>query len=68
LPIVTTRFGDMATRGAADGTFFLDDPGGIRAAVDAALDYRPGETEVRRFRDEHTWAARFRDARLWPPA
>lgn len=68
LATLSTRFGDMAVRGAADGTFFLDDPGGMRAAVDAALAYRPGEADTRRFRDEHTWTARFRAARLWPPA
>jgi hypothetical protein len=67
LPILTTRFGDMAARGVADGTFFLDDPGGIEGAVQAALACRPTSEEVARFRADHTWAEHFRVARIWDP-
>ena len=68
LATLSTRFGDMTARGVADGTFFMDDSGGMRAAVEAALAYRPGEADMRRFREHNTWAARFRAAQLWPPA
>jgi hypothetical protein len=65
LPILTTRFGEMAMRTAADGTFFLDDAPGMRAAVNAAAAYRPALADVMRFRADNTWTARFRAAGPW---
>jgi hypothetical protein len=65
LPVLTTTFGEMATRGREDATFALDGPDGPRAAIDDALAWRPSVGEVARFRAEHTWTRRFESARLY---
>ena len=65
LPVLSTRFGDMAVRGAADATFHLDDATGILPAVSAATAYRSSPAEVARFRADNTWAERFRAAGVW---
>jgi hypothetical protein len=65
LPVLTTRFGEMARRGAADATFFVDDRGGIKAAIAEALAYRPDAAEVARVRREDDWTSRFAAAGLW---
>lgn len=65
LPVLSTRFGGMAERGARDGVFFLDDPAGLERAIRDALAYQPMPGEIAQFRAAHTWTARFRSARVW---
>ncbi len=60
LPVLSTRFGEMALRGAGDGVYFLDGPGGFAQAVRAALARRRDPLETERFRRNNTWTARFR--------
>jgi hypothetical protein len=56
----------MAPRDAADGTYFLDGPLGLRGALDAALAHVTAPGEVDRFRRAHSWEHRFDEARLAP--
>jgi hypothetical protein len=65
LPMLTTRFGEMAARGEADGAFFLDGADGLARAVELATAWRATPEDVTRVRLEHSWSARFRAARLW---
>ncbi len=59
LPVLTTRFGEMALRGRADGVFFLDADAGIEAAVADAAAYQPSAEGIARVRADHDWHARF---------
>lgn len=65
LPVLTTTFGEMARRGVADGTYFMDAEGGLEPAASAALNRAPDPAAVDRFRSEHTWERRFEEARLF---
>jgi hypothetical protein len=60
LPVLSTRFGEMALRGSKDGVHFLDGPGGVAQAVWAALAQRCDPLEISRFRRNNTWTVRFR--------
>ena len=60
LPVLSTRFGEMALRGSGDGVYFLDGAGGLAEAVAAALAHRSDPVEISRFRRNNNWTARFR--------
>jgi hypothetical protein len=60
LPVLSTRFGEMALRGNRDGVYFLDGPAGLAPAASAALAHRYDPLETSRFRRNNTWTARFR--------
>jgi len=60
LPVLSTRFGEMALRGGDDGVYFLDAAGGLAEAVSAALVHRCDPVETSRFRRNNNWASRFR--------
>ncbi len=60
LPVLSTRFGEMAIRGRNDGVYFLDGEDGLAAAVSAALADRCDPVETSRFRRNNNWTARFR--------
>ncbi|MCC7008868.1 MAG: glycosyl transferase [Acidobacteria bacterium] len=64
LPVVTTRFGEMRSRGAGDLTFFVEDHG-IEATAAAALRAPVDAAETIRFRQAHDWRCRFADAGLF---
>jgi hypothetical protein len=65
LPVLSTTFGEMATRTAEDGAYFLDGAGGIDAAADAALLAVSDPAAVADFRRQHDWQRRFEDTRLF---
>jgi len=65
LPVLTTRFGQMALRTEADGVHALDAPGGIEAAARAALAHRADAATVARFRAENDWEMRLDRAGLF---
>jgi hypothetical protein len=65
LPVLTSTFGEMAQRTESDATFALDGPAGPRAAVEAALAWRPDPAIIERFRIENTWTRRFEDGRIY---
>jgi hypothetical protein len=60
LPVLSSRFGEMALRGSNDGVYFLDGDGGLAAAVSAALGHRCDPVEASRFRRNNNWTTRFR--------
>lgn len=60
LPVVSTRFGEMARRGLDQGVYFLDRNTDIPALLDAALARPPDPPEaLQRFRAQNAWSARF---------
>ncbi|MBI2824257.1 MAG: glycosyl transferase [Planctomycetia bacterium] len=61
LPVLSTRFGDMAHRGRGEGVFFLDSDGDMAGVVDEALTHRTDAATVARFRAAHDWSRRFED-------
>jgi hypothetical protein len=65
LPVLTTRFGQMASRAESDGVYAVDGPQGIAAAATAALAHRTDADTVARFRAENDWAARLEAAGLF---
>jgi hypothetical protein len=59
LPVLSTRFGEMALRGRDDGVYFLDHAGDKAATVSAALGHRHDAAETIRFRRDNNWTSRF---------
>jgi glycosyltransferase involved in cell wall biosynthesis len=59
LPVLSTTFGEMVSRGRDDGVYFLDRASDLAAVVSAAIGHRSDAGEARRFREENNWAARF---------
>lgn len=66
LPVLSTRFGQMAARGPAEGVFMTDDSSGIEAVVRTALAHVPDPAAVARFRAENDWDTRLGRAALFP--
>jgi hypothetical protein len=64
LPVLSTVFGEMARRGADDGSFLMDGRDGLVFAASAALEAAPGAATVEAFRQAHTWERRFDDPML----
>ncbi|MFH1999359.1 MAG: glycosyl transferase [Planctomycetota bacterium] len=63
LPILSTRFGEMALRTEEDGVFFLDTDAPFEPVVQQALAWRPGEKDA--FRKMNDWERRLAEARLF---
>jgi hypothetical protein len=59
LPVLSTRFGEMAFRGRDDGVYLLDQSGGLAETVSAALADRRDDAEITRFRRDNNWTSRF---------
>ena len=59
LPILSSRFGEMAAREGEPGLFFMDGSTDFTLQVQRALSWRHDEDEVRRFRDRNSWTKRF---------
>ncbi len=59
LPILSTSFGEMVLRGAADNVYFLDQSADIAATVGEALNGQRNVRELRDFARENSWASRF---------
>ncbi|BDB19809.1 glycosyl transferase [Pseudomonas sp. CYM-20-01] len=62
LPVISTVFGEMAHRGACPGTFLLDGPEGVGAAMEKALRFNPSDEQTRSFRRDNSWTVRFSTA------
>lgn len=65
LPVLTTPFGQMASRTRADGVYSVDGRLGIAKAAAAALAHRTDAEAVARFRAENDWTARLEAAGLF---
>jgi hypothetical protein len=59
LPVLTTSFGQMNSRGEQDGVYFLDREEPLPAVVAKALAQTPDERSIAQFRRENDWAMRF---------
>jgi hypothetical protein len=62
LPVLTTRFGEMALRGVSDGVYFLDHTADLRAVVLQALANPLDAEAIDQFRATHNWQQRFATA------
>ncbi len=62
LPVLSTRFGEMATRGRGDGVYFLDGSDSLAEIATVALADRRDDAETSRFRRDNNWASRFRQS------
>lgn len=67
MPVLSTRFGEMALRDEAAGVFLMDVGLDLRSIVDAALGYECEMEAVQEFRIKNSWEARF-DASSIAPA
>jgi hypothetical protein len=65
LPVLSTRFGDMAARTIDDGVFFVGDDGVLGETIAVAHRHRSSGETIQAFRDANSWTARFRAAGLW---
>lgn len=59
LPVLSSRFGEMALRDDVPGVFLVDEHDDIQPKLRNGLDYRYDENEVRRFRGDNSWSVRF---------
>ena len=59
LPILSTRFGEMALRGGRPGVFLVDTHDNLAGQVQAALTYHYCLEDVNMFRIENSWESRF---------
>jgi hypothetical protein len=66
LPVLATRFGQMAARGRTDGVFVVDGDDGLEAVARAALAHMTDAAAVARFRAENDWDTRLGRAALFP--
>ena len=58
MPVLTTRFGEMALRGERDGVFFAEEAGALATTLERAA--RPlAHADVEAFRRAHSWERRF---------
>ncbi len=67
LPVLSSRFGEMARRDGQPGVFLADGADGadMAARVEALLAYRADAAEVQAFRLANDWTARFRAGGLF---
>ena len=59
LPILSSRFGEMALRGELPGVFLTNKHTDLAAQVRSAMVYEYKITELQKFRSENSWEARF---------
>ena len=65
LPVISSRFGEMALRDREPGTFIVDEYSDLEPHLKHARSYRYDESEVRAFRCANSWAARFNASELF---
>lgn len=66
LPVVSTRFGEMALRGKQAGVFLVDDQSDLAGVVRRALAFVSNKGETQQFRNENSWEARFDASGILP--
>jgi glycosyltransferase involved in cell wall biosynthesis len=64
LPVISTRFGEMARRCFEPGVFLIEKTADFRTLIDAVLAYNSNGDEIEAFRTENNWSARFDSAGL----
>ncbi|WP_434624248.1 glycosyl transferase [Pseudomonas sp. Z1-29] len=66
LPVISTRFGEMALRDREPGIWIVDQGTDLRNTVVAALASQSDHATVQQFRQAHLWAKRFSAVDLMP--
>lgn len=66
LPVISTRFGEMALRDREPGVWIVDQGTDLRNTVVAALASQNDHSAVQQFREAHRWAQRFSAINLMP--
>ena len=64
LPVISTRFGEMALRDEETAVWLIDENSDLRLTSRQALDYRCNFSRIQAFRQANLWAARFSATRL----
>ena len=59
LPVLSTRFGEMALRDGSPGVFLVDSQENLASQVETALTYEYQIEEIKLFRIENSWESRF---------
>ena len=59
LPVLSTRFGEMALRDGRSGVFLVDSKDNLAAQVKNALSYECRIEDINSFRLENSWESRF---------
>jgi hypothetical protein len=59
LPVLCTRFGEMASRDKEPGVWIVDEDTDLRKTIVEALASRTDRSAVEQFREAHRWAGRF---------
>jgi SAM-dependent methyltransferase/glycosyltransferase involved in cell wall biosynthesis len=67
LPVLTSRFGEMAHRGPRDGVFFFDDLWSEHAGIEQVLASRPSAAQTSEFIAHHAWHRRFEAVEFLQP-
>jgi hypothetical protein len=59
LPVISTRFGEMALRGYHNGVFLAEISDDLAGLLERVLAYKPEKNEIQQFRHNNSWGARF---------
>lgn len=65
IPILSSRFGEMAQRGQLEGVFIADDVSRLDDLIGQAIAYGASPESISRFRAENAWSVRFAQANLF---
>lgn len=65
MPVLSTRFGEMAGRSVQDGVYFAEEPGSLAVALASATAAGESADWLDAFRRDNSWERRFADARLF---
>ncbi len=66
LPVLSSRFGEMALREVEPSVYLLDEHVDLAVAVSEALAYKADIDKIQKFRDRNSWEARFAAAGILP--
>lgn len=66
LPVLSSRFGEMALRDGSAGVFLVDKHEELAHLVRTAMAYKCGEEEIHEFRKANSWETRFDASGILP--
>lgn len=66
LPVLSSKFGEMAVRNEQDGVFFMSAESDLQKAVREAVLYKAADDDVNIFREENSWSHRFNSIDFLP--
>lgn len=66
LPVLSSRFGEMALREGNEGVFLLDKHSHLGDLAKSAVAYESKVSDVNEFRNENSWGARFEASGILP--